>query len=84
MVLLLVAATGYVAMYGTPVLQAGFAAGLVWLLLFDGLYSALMAGRAGRAPTRDRLFRDTLIPRTLWKARLRAWWRSSACGRAPS
>jgi len=66
-VLLLVAATGYVAMYGTPVLQAGFAAGLVWLLLFDGLYSALVAGKQkGTDP--DRLFRDTLIPRTLWKA----------------
>ncbi len=65
-VLLLAAGTGYVALYGTPLLQAGFAAGLVWLLLFDGLASAVVAGTQ-RGTDPDRLFRDTLIPRTLWK-----------------
>ena len=66
-VLLLAAGTGYVALYGTPLLQAGFAAGLVWLLLFDGLASAVVAGTQ-RDTDPDRLFRDTLIPRMLWKA----------------
>ena len=66
LVLLVGAATGYVALYGTPVLQAGFAAGLVWLLLFGGVRDAAVAGtQAGTDP--DRLFRDTLVPRMLWK-----------------
>jgi len=65
-VLLLSAATGYVALSGPPLLETGFAAGLVWLLLFDGLFSAAVAGKQnGTDP--DRLFRDTLIPRFLWK-----------------
>jgi hypothetical protein len=65
-VLLFATATGYVALYGTPLLQTGFGAWLVWLLLFDGLISAVVAGKQkGTDP--DRLFRDTLIPRTLWK-----------------
>ena len=55
MVLLLAAGTGYVALYGTPLLQAGFAAGLVWLLLFDGLASAVEAGTQ-RDTDPDRLF----------------------------
>lgn len=66
LVLLLAAATGYVAVSGTPLLKTGFAAGLVWLLLFDGLYSAAVAGKQ-KDTDPDRLFRDTLIPRTLWK-----------------
>jgi hypothetical protein len=66
LVLLLIAATGYVALYGTPVLRAGFAAGLVWLLLFGGVKDAVMAGKQENTDP-DRLFRDTLIPRTLWK-----------------
>jgi hypothetical protein len=66
--LLLVAASRSTrALYGTPLLQAGFAAGLVWLLLFDGLASAVVAGTQ-RDTDPDRLFRDTLIPRMLWKA----------------
>jgi len=65
-VLLLAAATGYVALYGMPLLQTGFAAWLVWLLLFDGLFSAVVAGKQ-KDTDPDRLFRDTLIPRTLWK-----------------
>ena len=43
--LLLAAATGYVALYGTPMLQVGFAAGLVWLLLFGGVRDTATAGR---------------------------------------
>jgi hypothetical protein len=66
-VLLLAAATAYVALHGTPLLQTGFAAWLVWLLLFDGLVSALVAGKQKNTDP-DRLFRDTLIPRTVWKA----------------
>ena len=66
-VLLLASATAYVAWFGTPLLQAGFAAWLVWLLLFDGLVSALVAGKQ-RDTDPDRLFRDTLVPRTVWKA----------------
>jgi hypothetical protein len=66
-VLLLAAATGYVALYGTPVLQVGFAAGLVWLLLFGGVRDTATAGRQkGTDP--HHLFRDTLIPGMLWKA----------------
>jgi Peptidase M50B-like len=66
-VLLFAAATGYVALYGAPRLQAAYAAGLVWLLLFGGLRSAVEAGKH-RDTDPDYLFRDTLIPRTLWKA----------------
>jgi Peptidase M50B-like len=66
-VLLLAAVTGYVALYGTPVLQVGFAAGLVWLLLFGGVRDTATAGRQkGTDP--HHLFRDTLIPGMLWKA----------------
>src|SRR5213076_696253 len=61
-VLVLVAAIGYVAIYGSPVLQAGLAAGLVWVLLFGGLRSAVEAGTHKNTDP-DRLFRDTLIPR---------------------
>jgi Peptidase M50B-like len=65
-VLLLAAAVGYVALYGAPVLQAAFAAGLVWVLLFGGLRAAAQAGKQ-KDTDPDRLFRDTLVPRTLWK-----------------
>ena len=47
-------------------LQTGFAAWLVWLLLFDGVVSAVVAGKQKNTDP-DRLFHDTLIPRTLWK-----------------
>jgi Peptidase M50B-like len=66
-VLLLIVSIGYVAIYGTPVLQAALAAGLVWLLLFGGLQSAVVAG-THKDTDPDLLFRDTLIPRTVWKA----------------
>jgi hypothetical protein len=66
-VLVLVGAIGYVALYGSPVLQAGVAAGLVWVLLFGGLRSAVEAGTHKNTDP-DRLFRDTLIPRMVWKA----------------
>ncbi len=66
-VLLLAAATGYVALYGTPLLRVGFAAGLVWLLLFGGVRDTATAGRQkGTDP--HHLYRDTLIPGLLWKA----------------
>ena len=65
-VLLMAGATGYVALYGSPVLRAGFAAGLVWVLLFAGVYDA-----AGSTSTESsdagQLFRNTLIPSLLWK-----------------
>jgi hypothetical protein len=41
-VLILAGFPGYVAIYGTPVLQAGFAAGLV-LLLLGGLRGATVS-----------------------------------------
>ena len=65
-VLLLAVGIGYVALYGAPTLQAGLAAGLVWLLLFGGLRSAVKAGTHKNTDP-DRLFRDTLIPRSVWK-----------------
>ena len=65
-VLLLAVATGYVALYGRPTLQAAYAAGLVWILLFGGLRAAVRAGTDTNTDP-DRLFRDTLIPRTVWK-----------------
>lgn len=65
-VLLLAAGTGYAALYGTPLLQAGFAAGLVWLLLFGGVRDAVDAATTAGTDA-DQLFRDTLIPRVLWK-----------------
>ena len=58
---------GYVALYGTPVLQAAFAAGLVWLLLISGLRSAVMSSTDDRSDAAS-LARDTLIPRVVWKA----------------
>jgi hypothetical protein len=65
-VLLFAAATGYVALYGAPALQAAFAAGLVWVLLFGGLRASVVAGTQ-KDTDPDFLFRDTLIPRTIWK-----------------
>lgn len=65
-VLLFAVATGYVALYGAPRVQAGYAAGLVWILLFGGVRAAAQAGTQ-KDTDPDRLFRDTLIPRTIWK-----------------
>ena len=61
-------AIGYVAIYGSPVPQAALAAGLVWLLLFSGLRSAVMIPMRNNGSDAAALARDTLIPRQLWKA----------------
>ncbi len=66
-VLLLAVTIGYVAIYGSPVLQAAFAAGLVWLLLFGGLRAAVISSTSDRSDA-AKLAHDTLIPRPLWKA----------------
>ena len=66
-VLLSAAATGYVALYGSPMLQAGFAAGVVWILLFGGIRDAVESG-TGDTSDAAHLARDTLIPRRAWKA----------------
>jgi hypothetical protein len=66
-VLLLAAAIGYVALYGAPALQAGFAAGVVWLLLVGGLRDTVIATTDASSDA-GQLARDTLIPALLWKA----------------
>jgi hypothetical protein len=66
-VLLLAAAIGYVALYGAPALQAGFAAGVVWLLLVGGLRDTVIATTDASSDA-GQLARDTLIPAFLWKA----------------
>ena len=66
-VLLFAVATGYVALYGAPALQAASAAGIVWILLFGGLRAAAVSG-LGNDSDAAKLARDTLIPRQLWKA----------------
>jgi hypothetical protein len=66
-VLLFAAATGYVALYGAPPLQAGYAAGLVWILLFGGLRSAAQSSTDNSSDA-AKLAHDTLIPRQVWKA----------------
>lgn len=66
-VLVLATAVGYVVLYGSPMLQAGFAAGLVWLLLVGGLRDTVIASTADGTDAAQ-LARDTLIPRTVWKA----------------
>lgn len=68
LVVLLAVAIGYVAIYGSPVLQAGVAAGLVWLLLFSGLRSAVMIPMRDNGSDAAALARDTLVPRQIWKA----------------
>jgi Peptidase M50B-like len=60
------AATGYVAIYGSALSQAAFAAGLVWLLLFGGARDVLESGTDDRSDAAH-LARDTLIPRKAWK-----------------
>ena len=59
--------TGYVALYGTPTLQAAFASGLVWLLLFGGVRAAAQSS-TGDGSDAAHLARDTFIPRFAWKA----------------
>jgi hypothetical protein len=68
LVVLVAAAVAYVAIYGSPTLQAGVAAGLVWLLLFSGLRSAAMIPMSNNSSDAAALARDTLIPRQIWKA----------------
>ena len=65
---LVAAAIGYVALYGSPVLQAAFAAGLVWLLLVGGLRAAVLHGWRSDESDAAQLARDTLIPRVVWYA----------------
>jgi hypothetical protein len=70
------AVVGAVAWWGGPALQAGFAAALVWFLLFGGLRSVreLQRGRR-RVPARfggesdaDALARLTGVPGGMWAA----------------
>jgi hypothetical protein len=59
----------YVGLYGSPTMQAAFAAGLVLLLLLGGLRSAAYSEIAkGKDSDAEFLARATLIPRVLWKA----------------
>ena len=67
LVLLSAAAVGYVALYGTPLLQATFAARLVWLLLFGGTRAAVESSTADGTDA-AKLAHDTLLPRFAWKA----------------
>ena len=66
-VLLLAAAVGYVAVYGAPLQQAAFAAGLVFVLLIGGVRSAVEQSTAEGSDAAH-LAHDTLLPRQLWKA----------------
>jgi hypothetical protein len=67
--LVLISATfiGYIAIYGSALLQAAVAAGVVWLLLFGGIRHAAESG-TGDTSDAAHLARDTLIPRKAWKA----------------
>ena len=67
LVLLSVVATGYTAIYGSVALQGAIAAGLVWLLLFGGVRSAVESSTADISDAAA-LARNTLIPRIVWKA----------------
>lgn len=74
------AAVGAVAWWGGPALQAGFAAALVWFLLFGGLRSVRELQRGRRAPVgrpglrvgaesdADALARLTGVPGGMWAA----------------
>lgn len=66
-VLVSAAATGYVVTYGSALLQAAFAAGVVWVLLFGGIRDAVESG-TGDTSDAAHLARDTMIPRGGWKA----------------
>ncbi len=66
LVLISAAAIGYVAIYGSALLQAAVAAGVVWLLLFGGIRHAAESG-TGDTSDAAQLARDTLIPRKAWK-----------------
>jgi peptidase M50B-like protein len=67
--LLMAGFLGYVGLYGSPTMQAAFAAGVVLLLLFGGLSSAAYSEIAkGEDSDAEFLARATLIPRVLWKA----------------
>jgi hypothetical protein len=66
LVLISAGAIGYVAIYGSALLQASVAAGVVWLLLFGGIRHAAESG-TGDTSDAAQLARDTLIPRKAWK-----------------
>jgi hypothetical protein len=57
--------TGYVALTGSPVLQAGLAVALVWWMLIGGLVSAIHLSRGDNSDAYW-LARRTLIPRVVW------------------
>lgn len=68
-VLTVAAAATYVGLYGSPVLRAAFAAGMVLLLLIGGVRGAVVSSaERGSGSDADRLARSTLIPAGLWKA----------------
>jgi hypothetical protein len=67
LVLLSATATGYTAIYGSAMLQAAIAAGLVWLMLFGGLRAAVESSTADKSDAAA-LARNTWIPRFAWKA----------------
>jgi hypothetical protein len=59
----------YIGIYGASALKAGFAAGLVLLLLVGGVRGAVVSSaERGSGSDADRLAHDTLIPAGLWKA----------------
>jgi hypothetical protein len=70
-VLILAILVGYVGLYGSPTLQAAFAAGLVFLLLLGGVRGAVASDiKRGpmSPPTRRFLPATHLILTVLWKA----------------
>jgi hypothetical protein len=65
---LVAAAIAYVALYGSPVLQAAFAAGLVWLLLIGGSRAAVLHDWRNDESDAAKLAQDTFVPRVVWYA----------------
>ena len=66
LVLLLATAIGYIALYGTPVLQVAFATGLVFVLLLGGLRDAVQS-EINDSSDEAQLARATLIPSRVWR-----------------
>lgn len=64
--LVLIAAVGYVAVTGTPLLQAALASGLVFVLLLGGLVDAV-GQTVDDSSDAGKLAHDTWIPRALWR-----------------
>jgi hypothetical protein len=68
-VLIVAGFTAYVGIYGAPALQAGFAAGLVLLLLLGGLADAVTVPTDKSSGSDVAILaRRTLLPASLWKA----------------